>query len=422
VHVGVPTVLPPVAAAGRGGLLLLSPEMAMANMTDPDAGVTTPPDHFPLTRHELALIVAFWALYALLTVANRLFDPSRFGPPLTLTSGPVLVAFVDSLCWTLLTPPLFWLAGRAGTDRTPRAVQLALFVAVGVATAALLTLIGNATRTATFGPPPDEPRPRHGPPLWFAFLNALVIYLGVLAAGLARAYSLRYRARREQAARLQAQLAQAHLDALRRQLDPHFLFNTLHAVSSLVERDPRGVRRMISRLSDLLRHSIEGANEPELPLRDELELLGRYLDIMQVRFQGRLEVETRADERALDALVPNLILQPLVENAIKHGVEKLTGPGRIVIEADVEGGIVVLRVRDNGPDAGRASSGTAGSGVGLRNTVARLEQLYGAAQRFTLGPGEDGGTVAEVRLPYRTSADARAAAPATTDRAVVRVG
>ena len=214
--------------------------------------------------------------------------------------------------------------------------------------------------------------------------------------------------------RLQAQLAEARLDALRRQLDPHFLFNTLHAVSSLVERDPRGVRRMITRLSELLRHSIEVSGEPEVPLRQELELLGRYLDIMPVRFQGRLEVETRVDDRALDALVPNLILQPLVENAIKHGVEQLTGPGRICIEAEHADGQVVLRVRDNGPgvDGGvpaGAPLATRPGRVGLRNTVARLEQLYGTEQRFTLRLAEDGGAVAEVRLPYHTRTDLRVA-------------
>jgi two-component sensor histidine kinase len=373
-----------------------------------------PPDRFPLTRRELALIAAFWTVYALLTVANRIFDTPETGPRLAPTSHFVVVSVVESLCWALLTPLLFWLAERTGTERSHRVTQLLLFAAVGVLTAGILTVIGHELRIALFSPeelPPPrgrEPRRSPGPPPWFAFINALIIYMGVLAAGLARAYSLRYRARREQATRLQAELAEAHLDALRRQLDPHFLFNTLNAISSLVERDPRGVRRMIARLSDLLRYSLAGADDPEIPLRQELDLLGRYLDIMQVRFQGRLEVEMRVDGAALDALVPNLILQPLVENAIKHGVEKLTGPGAIAIEAEATGDALVLRVRDNGPDASGVSVAAARSGVGLRNTVARLEQLYGPGQRFTLRPAEGegmGGTVAEVRLPLRIRHD-----------------
>jgi LytS/YehU family sensor histidine kinase len=241
-------------------------------------------------------------------------------------------------------------------------------------------------------------------------LNALVLYLGVVAAGLARAYSRRYQVRREQAARrearLEAQLAEARLDALRRQLDPHFLFNTLNTVSALVERDPRGVRRMISRLSELLRHSFEGAGEAEVTLRAELALLSRYVEIMQVRFQGRLDVETRAPGELLDALVPSMVLQPLVENAIKHGVERSTGPARIEIEAHREGSALVLRVSDDGPGIGERDAAGSPQGVGLPNTIARLEQLYGAAQRFTLASAATGGTVAEVRLPYHVNRDA----------------
>lgn len=143
---------------------------------------------------------------------------------------------------------------------------------------------------------PRRPPPRPGPPLWFGFVNALVIYTGVLAAGLARAYSLRYRERQQHAVQLQARLARGASRCAAAAARPHFLFNTLNAVSSLVERDPRGVRRMIARLSELLRYSLEGTDDPEIPLRQELELLGRYLDIMQVLVVddeplGRLRVE-----------------------------------------------------------------------------------------------------------------------------------
>ena len=269
-----------------------------------------------------------------------------------------------------------------------------LLALLGVVIALGVSVFGHELRDVLLRAP--DPRRGigrgHGPPLWFGFLNALVIYLGVLAAGLARAYSLRLGARREQATQLQAQLAEARLDALRSQLDPHFLFNTLNAVSSLVERDPRGVRRMITRLSELLRYSMEDAREPEITLRRELDLLDRYLDIMQVRFPG-LNVLRMLDDRALDVMVPSMILQPLVENAIRHGVEKMTEPGRIEIEALLEGATLVLRVSDNGPGE-RSRAGASSGGVGLRNTRARLEQLYGAectilahAQRR----GDDGG-------------------------------
>ncbi len=195
----------------------------------------------------------------------------------------------------------------------------------------------------------------------------------------------------------------AHLGALRRQLDPHFLFNTLNAISSLVERDPKGTRRMIARLGELLRFSLEGADAPEIPLRQELELVRRYLDIMQVRLQGRLAVEIDADARTLDLLVPSMILQPLVENAIKHGIEHLSHTGQVRIETRLDGEALVLRVQDNGPGVGGPAGDeeTARPGVGLRNTIARLEQLHGAAGRFRLVPHDSGGMMAEVHIPQR---------------------
>lgn len=397
-----------------------------------------------ITRRELVFILAFWMLFALVTVASRMFDPRGAQPQGSLLSPFNLLAVAESMLWVLLTPAVFWLAARFPLDRGGRMAHVALYVAGGLAVLLVVSLFGDAMRDWFL---PVRPGRRQSElPWWnlagrFWLLNDLIRYMGVLAAGLARSYSLRYRSRQAQAVLLQAQLAQAHLDALRRQLDPHFLFNTLHAISSLVERDPRGVRRMISRLGELLRHSIEGSSEPEITLRQELELLGRYLDIMQVRFQGQLQVEQRIDPRALDALVPNLILQPLAENAIKHGIGQLTGVGRLTIEAAVEGPDgdhteLVLRVMDNGPGIvapevppGAAprlpSSPGMGSGLGVRNTVARLEQLYGAGQRFTLTPMTGGGMVAEVRMPFHTHRAPPGQPPpvaATARREVARAG
>lgn len=377
-----------------------------------------PGDALPLTRREVAWIWAFWLAYAFLTFANRLFGVHNgTAPRPRLTSGAAIVAVVEACCWVLFTVVLFRLSARVATEHTSRVRQLLLFSIVGVAGALLMTAVGALLRGSLYpprlGPGPGPGRGPGGPPIWFAFVNSLVLYAGVVAAGIARAYSHRYRAREQHATRLEAQLAGAQLDALRRQLDPHFLFNTLNLISSLVERDPRGVRRMIARLSELLRFSLDGASTPEITLRQELELLDRYLDIMRMRFEGRLDIVTRIDEGALDTLVPSLVLQPLVENAFKHGVERLAGRGRIEIEAVVEGAITVLRVRDNGPD--RLSAPIAGvmapppddgakehRGVGLANTAARLEQLYGPGERLTLGAATGGGTEVTVRVPWRT--------------------
>ena len=151
------------------------------------------------------------------------------------------------------------------------------------------------------------------------------MYLAVLAAGFAREYFVRDQIRQRQAVELQAQLADARLSALRMQINPHFLFNTLHAISALVDRDPAGVRRMIARLSELLRMTIDRQAADEVPLREELAFLRRYIEIMEIRFQGALHVSTKVDNETLDALVPNLILQPIVENALEHGVSRRNG-------------------------------------------------------------------------------------------------
>ena len=369
---------------------------------------------FRLSRRELVLIVAFWTFMAALTFANRLLDPRQLGFQFTNASAPIALAFLSAYSWALLTPLVFWLSSRVLADHRHRVFGALVLLAAGFAIAIALGIIGDEVRSALMPFPPRRAR-GGGPPGYFWlrpwYLNDFIIYLGVLAAGLARAYSLRYRRQREEslrvAAQLRAQLAEARLDALRMQLDPHFLFNTLHAISSLVERDPRGVRRMISRLSELLRHTIEGPSEQEITLREELDLLRRYLEIMEVRFQGRLEITTDVQERAMVALVPNLILQPIVENAIKHGVAKVEGVGRIRLRGRIEGSQLVLCVENNGPLGGDgASAGSvAGTGVGVRNTRARLSHLYGDAQSFDLRSAEDSMTVAEIRLPYHTRAD-----------------
>ncbi len=387
----------------------------------------------PLERRELAMIAAFWALLALVTIANRLFDPRGQGPQLNFSSAPVVLPIVASILWIAVTPAIFLLSDRVDAERVGRAGRAGILLAAAVAATLAVTvgvdivassMISRAPAPAATPAPSDLPAPPElrdgapprrggGPPLGFRLVNNGIVALGVVAAGLARSYSRRYRAREEQATRLQAQLAQARLDALRQQLDPHFLFNTLNAVSALVERDPRGVRRMISRLGELLRYNIEGSGEQEVPLRQELQWIGRYLEVMEVRFQGRLGVQTKATDEALDALVPNLILQPLVENAIKHGAGRALEPATISIEAEVADGQVILRVRDSGAGEGASaemrSAETHGSGVGLRNTVARLEQLYGDAQSFELRRTDEGGAVAEVRLPYHTRDDLRVA-------------
>jgi LytS/YehU family sensor histidine kinase len=171
-----------------------------------------------------------------------------------------------------------------------------------------------------------------------------------------------------------------------------------------VEIDPKGVRRMIARLSELLRFSLEESSEQEIPMHRELHVLDRYLEIMRIRFQETLVIDVRVDPDVLDALVPALILQPLVENAAKHGVGRTAGASRIEITASRDRDQLVLTVRDTGPGLPAGAAG-ARDGIGLSNTRARLAQLYGDQARFGLRNADGGGAIAEVRLPFHTGAD-----------------
>lgn len=371
-----------------------------------------------ITGRELLVVFAFWTFMAILTSANALLDPRGRGLQPVLPSAPIVLAFAESYLWALVTPVVFWLSRRYALERSNWMPRIVLFLGIGVVVSIVMQSLAAYLRFSVFFTP-RFPRPSE--PLFLVsierlwWLDDLVIFIAILAAGFARDYFLRYSARVEEAVRLQAhaaqlqaQLAEVRLATLRNQLDPHFLFNTLNAVSSLVERDPRGVRRMITRLSELLRHTLEGADEQEVPLDEELGVLDRYLEIMRIRFQGNLEATTEVEPGVRDALVPNLILQPLVENSIKHGIGKLGTGGRIVVSAHRDGDRVVLSVRDNGPP-GAASEAESSGAVGLRNTRARLLELYGEDQSFSLISVEGGGMIAEVVLPYHTRADLHAA-------------
>jgi hypothetical protein len=366
----------------------------------------------PLKAIEYLLIFGFWTLIALLSTANALFDPLVRGPSPLPRSVPVSMAFIGSYLWAALTPLIFRLASRFNVERSNWLRRLALFVGIGLVISISVDTVTDFLRyqqleavRASLGEIPAVTRVRR---LWF--MNEFLIYVAVLAAGFARDYFLRYRARREEAialqaqtAQLRAQLAGARLAVLRTQLNPHFLFNTLHAISALVERDPRGVRRMIARLSELLRMSLDDVGDAEIPLARELDFTRRYLEIMQIRFEGRLEVAEHVDAEALAALVPNLLLQPLVENAFKHGLERIDGVGRIELSAGRIGNRLVLSVSDNGPGVRNDELGP--EGLGLGNTRARLAQLYGSDQSLALRARPGGGALVEVSLPFRAAGE-----------------
>jgi two-component system, LytTR family, sensor kinase len=221
-------------------------------------------------------------------------------------------------------------------------------------------------------------------------------------------YYQRFREGELRSSRLQTQLTLAQLEALKMQLQPHFLFNTLHSISALLHSDPDAADRMIARLGDFLRLTLENAGTQEVSLQKELEFLTCYLEIERVRFQDRLTTSVEVEPSALDAPVPNLILQPIVENALRHGVAQTRGPGRVEISAKRERGSLRIRVWDNGPGLRAITRPDDGLkvGLGLSNTRARLEQLYGPAHRFELANAPGGGLLVTLEIPVPEGAPA----------------
>jgi two-component system, LytTR family, sensor kinase len=209
---------------------------------------------------------------------------------------------------------------------------------------------------------------------------------------------------RRLAARLGAELAQAQLDALRTQLQPHFLFNTLNSATVLTTTDPARANRVLLKLSELLRTTLDRAAPHEVPLRQELAQLEPYLEIQQIRFGPRLAIARELEPETLDALVPALVLQPLVENAVRHGIEPNPAGGKVTIRSRASDGTLHLEVRDTG--SGRPADRNGPEGIGLANTRARLTRLYGAQHQLELAPTPTGGASVQIDIPLRRAVPA----------------
>jgi sensor histidine kinase YesM len=241
------------------------------------------------------------------------------------------------------------------------------------------------------------------------FYIDLIVALLIIIAVHALLYYRRFRASEMEQASLKIQLAQARLRALKMQIHPHFLFNTLHSISSLVLEDPPKANSMIARLGDFLRLTLEESDQQLVTLKKETEFLRCYLEIEQVRFGDRLTVELDLEPAALSAQVPHLILQPVVENAVQHAIAPRASPGYIKIEARRSNGHLRIQVRDSGPGITKTEAGLDRQGVGLSNVRARLEQLYGRDHRFEITNGREGGLTVIMQIPYRKESDDGAA-------------
>ena len=337
----------------------------------------------------------FWTLIGLSFAFQFYISSAKAGLEVSWRQA-VSYALGDWYVFAVLSIPVIWLARRFDFESGNRARSLAVHlpgsVAFSLTYMVLRAWIGRWQSEASFAE---------------AFLPLLVktwhfnllIYWVIVAVTFAFNYYRKYRERELRAVELEKRLAQAKLQALQMQLNPHFLFNTLHSISALMHQNVEAADRMITRLSDLLRTALDSSDTQEVTLRQELEFLQRYLEIEQTRFGSRLTVKTDIAPDTLDARVPNLILQPLVENAIRHGIEPHAKPGRVELRAQRDADMLVLEVCDTG--AGLGGNGPAEEGVGLSNTRARLRTLYGEAHRFELRDAPGGGWRVWLTIPFR---------------------
>jgi two-component system LytT family sensor kinase len=325
----------------------------------------------------------------------------------TALIGPALFSeLVYAYLWAALTPVIFRLAWKFPLDSRRWLRNGSLHLVLGAAVALLhksayhlIVMSAQASET-----PIDWARFSRA--IWSYLDYGVILYLVLILIYHAVEY---YRLSREQemrAVNLAAQLTQAQLQTLRMQLHPHFLFNTLNAISVLTERKPETARAMIGKLSELLRLTLAGDHQTVVTLRNEHELLGLYLEIEKIRFEDRLTISLLVGPETLDALIPSFLLQPFVENSMRYGVAKKPGPAQVELRTAKTNGLLRLEILDNGPGIPPATE--LREGIGFSNTRHRLEQLFGNGFTFTAGNRKEGGAHIIIDIPFTT-------APQTTE-------
>ena len=336
---------------------------------------------------------AAWTALALLATTQSALSLAYRGQP---------VRWAQLLAWGLLDwytcalfiPPLLWLVRRTPLERATWPTRLPIYLAATLAFAVAKYALTVPLQRALFGA-----QRTLGGALAGNLISEAMIFWAVVGVLHAVEFYRRFQEREAQALALRAQLSESQLDALRAQLHPHFLFNALNAATTLVHRDANAADAVLTQLGELLRHALRSDARHETTLREELGFLDQYLSIMRTRFGDQLTVQRHVPSELDGALVPTFVLQPLVENALEHGVRRLDGPGCVEIEASREGDGLVLSVRDNG--SGEPDGAREGLGIGLANTRARLAALYGERAELRLTPRTSGGMEAALRLPLR---------------------
>jgi signal transduction histidine kinase len=348
---------------------------------------------------RLGLIWGAWVIVALFFATQIYTVYYKEEKPISFRRA-LLVQGLICFLWALATPLVLWLARRFRIERNNwrRRVPLHFLISLGLSIP--MITIDYVIYTVQIGRGGSLSMLRTFQFVLYNLDRCLLIYWVIVLISHAFNYYNSYRKGELKASQLRTQLVQSQLEALKMQLHPHFLFNTLHSISALLNQDVEAARSMISRLGDFLRLTLENAGAQEVTLQQELEFLNGYLEIERIRFQDRLTTLVKVDPNLLDQLVPNLILQPIVENALRHAIANSNG-GRIEIIVEPNGEMLRIQVRDNGPGLRLVPTvGETGKhGVGLANTKARLDRLYGSAHRLDLANEPSGGLVVTMEIP-----------------------
>jgi len=350
----------------------------------------------PLLR--LAGIGVFWTLVGLAFASQFYLSSTMLGRSVTWGQA-IGYSLGDWYVWAVLSVPVLLLARRFPPEgaqpwRTA-AIHLGAALVCALVYVVLRSLVGVVHSRLL-----DEPvtfAEVFQPLLVKTYPFNLLVYGVIVTLSHAIDYYRKYHERTVHALELEKHLTEARLQALLRQLKPHFLFNTLNGIASLMHSDVDAADRMLVRLSELLRLTMSHPGQPLTRLRDEIAFIEKYLEIERIRFRDRLTADVSADAAVLDDEVPSLLLQPLVENAIRHGIEPQALAGRVAVTARIDDGALLLVVRDNG--GGQPAGGFAREGIGLGNTRARLHELYGNRHRFELVNHPEGGLEVRIRLP-----------------------
>jgi two-component system LytT family sensor kinase len=351
---------------------------------------------------QLALIWGGWTLIALF-FSGQLYFMSLMADTQEEMSSPFFAQFSYCYLWALATPLVIWLALKFPLERGRWRRSLPVHILSGLLIVVLLSAAYHISIYFWYSQQGAKPYS-----LWYTVRSVIFnssqgfgIYALILLFVHAYCYYRSYQAAMLLKVQLEGQLSQAQLQALKMQLQPHFLFNTLHSISALLSKDKEAARKMIARLGDFLRLTLENSGAQEVTLQQEMEFLSCYLEIQRVRFQDRLTTSLDVEADALDTQVPNLILQPIVENAIRHGIAQRSTPGLIEIQAKHQNGVLRIRIRDNGPGlpVNRSPDKLFQKGLGLANTQTRLERLYGDEHRFEVANDPSGGLVVTLEIP-----------------------